>query len=52
PAARGLLPGVLRAEFLAAGRAREADVRVEDLQDGFLIGNAVRGLTPARVALR
>jgi para-aminobenzoate synthetase/4-amino-4-deoxychorismate lyase len=47
PLARGLLPGVLRAELLESGRASEADLRVTDLADGFMIGNAVRGLMPA-----
>ena len=47
PAALGLLPGVLRAAMLADGRAREAELRLEDLSEGFAIGNAVRGLVPA-----
>ena len=47
PAARGLLPGVLRRSLIEAGRAREADLTLEDLAGGFLIGNALRGLTPA-----
>jgi branched-subunit amino acid aminotransferase/4-amino-4-deoxychorismate lyase len=47
PAARGLLPGVLRAELLANGSAIEADLRPEDLKQGFFIGNASRGLLPA-----
>jgi para-aminobenzoate synthetase / 4-amino-4-deoxychorismate lyase len=49
PASRGLLPGVLRASFLASGRAREADLRVDDIRGGFLLGNAVRGLIAARL---
>ena len=49
PAARGLLPGVLRASLLAEGRACEADLTLDDLADGFLIGNALRGLMPARL---
>ncbi|WP_423140957.1 aminodeoxychorismate synthase component I [Parablastomonas sp. CN1-191] len=49
PAARGLLPGVLRASLLAEGRAREADLTLDDLADGFLVGNAVRGLCRARL---
>ena len=49
PLRRGLLPGVLRAELLANGSAVEADLRAEDLADGFFIGNALRGLLPARL---
>ena len=49
PAARGLLPGVLRRSLLEAGAAREADLTLDDLADGFLIGNALRGLIPARL---
>ena len=47
PAKRGLLPGVLRAELLETGRAFEADLRETDLEDGFFVGNALRGLLPA-----
>ena len=47
PAGLGLLPGVLRSSLIAAGRAEEAELRLEDLADGFLIGNALRGLIPA-----
>ncbi len=47
PLSRGLLPGVLRAELIANGSAREADLRPEDLVDGFFIGNASRGLIAA-----
>jgi para-aminobenzoate synthetase/4-amino-4-deoxychorismate lyase len=47
PASRGLLPGVLRAELLASGRAVEGDLRVEDLAGGFYLGNALRGLVAA-----
>ena len=50
PPTGALLPGVLRAELLDTGRAREATLRVEDLNDGFLLGNALRGLMPARWA--
>lgn len=49
PAALGLLPGVLRRSLIEAGRAREAELRLEDLEGGFLLGNAVRGLFPARL---
>lgn len=50
PATLGLLPGVLRAELLQAGRAREAPLRRADLAQGFWIGNSLRGLMPARLA--
>ena len=49
PAALGLLPGVLRRSLLEAGRAREADLTLADLEGGFFIGNALRGLMPARL---
>ncbi len=47
PAALGLLPGVLRRSLLESGRAVEAELTLADLADGFLIGNALRGLIPA-----
>ncbi|APE27285.1 aminodeoxychorismate synthase component I [Aurantiacibacter gangjinensis] len=47
PLALGLLPGVLRRSLIEDGRAREAELRLEDLADGFFIGNALRGLLPA-----
>jgi para-aminobenzoate synthetase/4-amino-4-deoxychorismate lyase len=47
PAQVGLLPGVLRRRLLEEGRAREAELRLEDLAEGFLLGNSVRGLMPA-----
>ncbi|WP_328592163.1 aminodeoxychorismate synthase component I [Sandaracinobacter neustonicus] len=50
PLARGLLPGVLRAELLAEGRAEEADLTADDLAHGFFIGNSLRGLLPAALA--
>ncbi|MBU6395614.1 MAG: aminodeoxychorismate synthase component I [Sphingomonadales bacterium] len=49
PAALGLLPGVLRRSLLGSGRAVEGDVRLNDLESGFFIGNALRGLIPARL---
>lgn len=42
-----LLPGVLRSRLLEEGRAEEADLTLDDLSEGFLIGNAVRGLLAA-----
>jgi len=47
PLQHGLLPGVLRGELIATGRAVEGPVRRGDLAGGFFIGNAVRGLCPA-----
>lgn len=49
PSTLGLLPGVLRRSLLDSGRAVEAELRLEDLAGGFLIGNARRGLLPARL---
>jgi para-aminobenzoate synthetase/4-amino-4-deoxychorismate lyase len=49
PLSRPLLPGVLREQLIAEGDARETDLRVEDLQRGFFIGNALRGLMRARL---
>lgn len=52
PVGRGLLPGVLRSSLIEAGRAREADLTPEDLEGGFLLGNALRGLFPAQLMPR
>jgi para-aminobenzoate synthetase/4-amino-4-deoxychorismate lyase len=49
PLRLGLLPGVLRAALIAEGRAKEAELRAADLAGGFLLGNSVRGLMPARL---
>ncbi|MFM2300359.1 MAG: Aminodeoxychorismate synthase component 1 [Pseudomonadota bacterium] len=49
PARLGLLPGVLRRSLLESGKAEEAELTLADLTDGFLIGNALRGLMPARL---
>jgi para-aminobenzoate synthetase/4-amino-4-deoxychorismate lyase len=51
PLGLGLLPGVLRSELIDTGRAVEAVLTRADLADGFLIGNALRGLMPAYVAV-
>jgi branched-subunit amino acid aminotransferase/4-amino-4-deoxychorismate lyase len=48
PISCGLLPGVLRAELLANGRAREKILRLEDLRGQFFIGNSLRGILRAR----
>lgn len=50
PAGLGLLPGVLRGRLLAEGKAREEELTFTDLEGGFLLGNALRGLMPARLA--
>lgn len=50
PPGSGALPGVLRAHLLEQGKAREAVLYPADLQDGFLLGNALRGLIPVRLA--
>ncbi len=46
---RGLLPGVLRRFLIDEGRAVEADLTPVDLKQGFLIGNALRGLMRAQL---
>ncbi len=51
PLSRGLLGGVLRDELIDTGKAREADLRADDLAFGFFIGNSLRGLLPARLSL-
>jgi len=45
----GLLPGVLRRSLIDADKVVEGDVTLDDLREGFLLGNAVRGLIPARL---
>jgi para-aminobenzoate synthetase/4-amino-4-deoxychorismate lyase len=49
PLSLGLLPGVLRQQLIGQGRAEEAELTLDDLSEGFFIGNAVRGLIPARM---
>ncbi|MEK9210582.1 aminodeoxychorismate synthase component I [Sphingomonas sp. 2378] len=49
PLAQGLLPGVLRAHLIQTGRAVEGRLTRADLRDGFLLGNALRGLFRARM---
>ncbi|MEL7691818.1 aminodeoxychorismate synthase component I [Citromicrobium bathyomarinum] len=49
PLALGLLPGVFRDSLIAEGRAVEGEVTLDDLSDGFFIGNALRGLMRARL---
>jgi para-aminobenzoate synthetase/4-amino-4-deoxychorismate lyase len=52
PVASGALPGVLRAELLATGKAREAVLLPADLEGGFWLGNALRGLVPVTLVAR
>jgi para-aminobenzoate synthetase/4-amino-4-deoxychorismate lyase len=49
PLALGLLPGVLRARLVDTGQAVEGMLTLSDLAGGFFIGNALRGLMPARL---
>lgn len=52
PSACGLLPGVLRAELLESGACHEAPLPLEQLARARLwVGNALRGLIPARLAI-
>ena len=51
PLAAGLLPGVLRAELIESGRAIEGDLTAADLTTDFFVGNALRGLIVARLAV-
>jgi para-aminobenzoate synthetase/4-amino-4-deoxychorismate lyase len=45
----GLLPGVLRRSLIDADKVVEGDLTLDALRDGFLLGNALRGLMPARL---
>ncbi len=49
PLSSGLLPGVLRSELLASGKAVEATLTPDDLKGGNVVyvGNSVRGLVRA-----
>ncbi|WP_380872866.1 aminodeoxychorismate synthase, component I [Sphingomonas sp. DBB INV C78] len=49
PLDRGLLPGVLREALIAQGHAIEGELTPADLTAGFFVGNALRGLIPARL---
>ncbi len=51
PLSAGLLPGVLRRSLIEEGKAHEGEVALEDLENGFFIGNALRGLIPATLEL-
>ncbi|WP_254798240.1 aminotransferase class IV [Sphingobium sp. AS12] len=50
PLSRGLLPGILRQSLIDMGEAVEADLRPHDLDNGFFIGNAARGMVAATLA--
>jgi para-aminobenzoate synthetase / 4-amino-4-deoxychorismate lyase len=54
PLRDGLVPGVLRAELLGRGDAREESITIEMLAraDGVYVGNAVRGLRRAALVGR
>lgn len=51
PASCGLLPGILREEMLATGRAREQIIPIDRLHHAkaLYVGNALRGLIRARM---
>ncbi len=49
PLDSGALPGVLRAELLASGKAKEAVLHPADLEVDFWLGNALRGLVPVKL---
>ncbi len=49
PASLGLLPGILREYLIEKEQAREAELTLDDLTDGFQLGNAVRGLFQAKL---
>lgn len=50
PLTSGLLPGVLRADLLASGQAKEIVLNQNDLASSIKIGNSLRGLLTAACA--
>ncbi len=50
PLYAGLLPGILRAELIARGEAREAVLVPDDLKGEVWLGNSLRGLIPAKLS--
>lgn len=50
PVSRGVLPGILRQSLIDMGEAIETDLRVHDLEKGFFIGNAARGMVAATLS--
>jgi para-aminobenzoate synthetase/4-amino-4-deoxychorismate lyase len=52
PVHAGALPGVLRAELISRGKAREAELTTDDLVGSpIFIGSSLRGLRPAILAI-
>ena len=49
PRIGSLMPGILRERLLESGEAIEGDVWAADLEGEFFIGNALRGLIPAKL---
>ena len=49
PAPLGLHPGVLREYLIEKGQVSEGNLTLDDLVDGFQLGNAVRGLFAAEL---
>ncbi len=49
PLSLGLLPGIFRGRLIEEGLAVEGMITPADLAGGFFIGNALRGLLPARL---
>ena len=49
PPTGSLMPGILRNRLIENGHAVEGDVLVDDLADGFFIGNSLRGLVAAKL---
>ncbi len=49
PLSLGLLPGVFRQSLVEEGRAREAELTLADLEEGFFLANSLRGLMPAKL---
>jgi para-aminobenzoate synthetase/4-amino-4-deoxychorismate lyase len=50
PLTAGVLPGILHAELIGQGRAREAVLTPDDLDGTVWFGNSLRGLIPAKRA--
>jgi para-aminobenzoate synthetase / 4-amino-4-deoxychorismate lyase len=50
PRDAGLLPGILREELIAQGRAREAILTADDLSGDVYLGNSLRGMIKAKPA--
>ncbi len=48
-ASLGLLPGVMRRSLIDSGKAQETELTLDDLTNGFLLGNAVRGLISGKL---